>query len=193
MTPQPLQPSSRQPRLASQVAVISPANNSASCSPAPPVLAEPLDLLAEAHLRTCEQCAAELAALRESLALFREASTAYADRQLRLLPRWRIPVRRHVAPPAYFAAAAILLLSVIPMQVAHRRSQLPKPVVAAGASAVVAAGNQARTAESDDALLEDVNSEVSASVPAPMQALDDPTVATESAAVPVETSNQRKD
>jgi anti-sigma factor RsiW len=154
---------------------------------------EPLDPLAEAHLRTCEQCAAELAALRESLALFREASSIYADRQLRLLPQWRIPVRHHVAQPAYFAAAAILLLSLIPMQVAHRRSQLPKPLVAAGASAVVAAGDQARTTESDDALLEDVNSEVSASVPAPMQALDVPIVTTETAAVPVATSNQRKD
>jgi hypothetical protein len=95
--------------------------------------------------------------------------------------------------PAYFAAAAILLISVIPMQMAHRRSQLPKPVVAAGASAVVAAGDQARAAESDDALLEDVSSEVSASVPAPMQALDDPIVATENSAESVATSNQRKD
>ena len=154
---------------------------------------EPSDALAEAHLRACAQCAAELAALRESLSLFREASTAYADRQLRLLPQWRIPVRRHGLQPAYFAAAAILLLSVIPMQMAHRHSQLPKSVVAAGASAVIAAGDQARTAESDDALLEDVSSEVSASVPAPMQALDVPIVATESAAQPVDTSDQRKD
>jgi anti-sigma factor RsiW len=138
------------------------------------------DALAEAHLRACERCAAELAALRESLALFREASSAYADRQLRLLPQWRIPVRHHGLQPAYFAAAAILLISVIPMQMAHRRSQLPKPVVAAGA-------------ESDDALLEDVSSEVSASVPAPMQALDDPIVATENSAESVATSNQRKD
>jgi anti-sigma factor RsiW len=151
------------------------------------------DALAEAHLRACERCAAELAALRESLALFREASSAYADRQLRLLPQWRIPVRHHGLQPAYFAAAAILLISVIPMQMAHRRSQLPKPVVAAGASAVVAAGDQARAAESDDALLEDVSSEVSASVPAPMQALDDPIVATENSAESVATSNQRKD
>lgn len=154
---------------------------------------EPPDALAEAHLRTCEQCAAELAALRESLALFREASSAYADRQLRLLPQWRIPLRHHGLQPAYFAAAAILLISVIPMQMAHRRSQLPKPVVAAGASAVVAAGDQARTAESDDALLEDVNSEGSASVPTPMQALDNPIVATENAVESGATSNQRKD
>jgi hypothetical protein len=79
------------------------------------------------------------------------------------------------------------------MQMAHRRSQLPKPVVAAGASAVVAAGDQARTAESDDALLEDVNSEGSASVPTPMQALDNPIVATENAVESGATSNQRKD
>jgi anti-sigma factor RsiW len=155
---------------------------------------EPSDALAEAHLRTCEQCAAELATLRESLTLFREAGSAYADRQLRLLPRWRIPARPQGVQPAYFAAAAILLLSVIPMQMAHRQSRLSRPAVAAGASAVVAAGNQARTAESDAALLEDVNSEASASVPTPMQALDvpdDPIVAT--ATEPAATPDQRKD
>jgi anti-sigma factor RsiW len=151
---------------------------------------QPSDLLAETHLRTCEQCSAELASLRESLALFREASTAYADRELRLLPPWRIPVRHHVAQPAYFAAAAILLISLIPMQMAHHRSHPPNPAAAVG-SVVVAAGDQA--AESDDALLEDVSSEASASVPTPMQALDNPGVATESSAESTDTSDQRKD
>ena len=36
---------------------------------------------AEAHLKACEQCAAELASLREAITLFREASNAYAERR----------------------------------------------------------------------------------------------------------------
>ncbi len=148
---------------------------------------------AEAHLIVCEQCAAELASLRESIFLFRQASTAYADRQLRLQPRWRIPLPSHVLQPAYFAAAAILLISVIPMQVAHRRTLLHHPVASAVAPTAVSLGNRARTAESDNALLEDVYSEVSASVPTPMQALADPTASTGSDPQSVSTSIQRKD
>jgi len=163
------------------------ARSSGSSDPDP----DPIDPAAEAHLRTCEQCAAELAGLLESISLFRQATGAYADRQLRLQPRWRIPLHRHVVQPAYFAAAAILLISVVPMQIARRHPLQPKPAVAAGASAVVAAHNQA-TAESDDALLEDVNSEISASVPTPMQALDVP-IATDPSAESVQTSTQRKD
>ena len=159
-------------------------------SPGSPSL---VDAVAEAHLRTCEQCAAELAGLRESISLFREASSAYADRQLRLMPRWRLPLRRHIVQPAYFAAAAILLLSVVPMRLARRHSLLPQPAVSAGAAAVVAAGDQAGAAESDDALLEDVNSEVSASVPTPMQALDNPVASADNSAESIQTSTQRKD
>lgn len=151
-----------------------------------------IDPLAEAHLRTCEQCAAELAGLRESLSLFREATSIYADRQLRQQSRWRIPLHRHVVQPAYLAAAAILLISVIPVQLARRHSLTPQPAVSAGASAVVAANNQA-TSESDAALLDDVYSEVSASVPAPMQALDNPIASTDSSSESVQTSTQRKD
>jgi anti-sigma factor RsiW len=151
-----------------------------------------VDPVAEAHLRTCEQCAAELAGLLESISLFRQATGAYADRQLRLQPRWRIPLHRHLVQPAYFAAAAILLISVVPMQMARRHPPQPKPAVASGASAVVAAYSQA-TAESDDALLEDVNSEISASVPTPMQALDVPVASTDPTVESVQTSTQRKD
>ena len=49
---------------------------------------------AEAHLLVCEQCAVELASLREAISLFREASNAYADEELRSRPRWILPARR---------------------------------------------------------------------------------------------------
>ena len=150
---------------------------------------------AEAHLQGCEQCAAELASLRECLSLYREASTAYADRELRRIPQVKLPARRPLLFPglesAYWAAAAaaIFLAALLPMQTLHRRTAQPAPAVAAGAASVSVGS------ESDEALLDDVNREESASVPAAMQALEDPSGSTASAGVETsnQTSDQRKD
>jgi anti-sigma factor RsiW len=150
---------------------------------------------AEAHVKACEQCSAELASLREAVTLFREASSAYADEELRSRPRWEIPARRvftHRLVPAYWvAAAAMFLTALLPLQVLRRHSVAPLATVATSTTDGVAD----RSAQSDEALLEDVNSEISASVPTSMQALADPsndeTVADNESPVP--TSNQRKD
>jgi hypothetical protein len=146
---------------------------------------------ADAHVLTCEQCAAELATLRESLSLFRQASNAYADNELRRLPQVSLPARRLFSPalePAYWAAAAaIVLAAFLPMQVMHQHSLQIAPSVAISVAD--------RPVQSDEALLEDVNREISASVPTPMQALADPTVAVASVDTgsSVTTSTQRKD
>jgi anti-sigma factor RsiW len=153
--------------------------------------------LAEAHLLVCEYCAAELASLRDSLTLFREASDAYAESQFLhqanlIRPRWTAPSRRpalsHLFAPAYwFAAAAMLMTTFLPMQVLHRHT-LPTPQPAAVASVT------ASPVQSDEALLNDVNSEISASVPSSMQALADPTTdeSTVSTDTNETTSTQRK-
>jgi hypothetical protein len=146
---------------------------------------------AEAHLQGCGQCSAELVSLRECLTLFREASTAYVDRELRRIPQVKLPARRRllffpVLESAYWAAAAaaIFLAALLPMQTLHRRAAQPAPAVAAGAA------NVSVGSESDEALLDDVNREESASVPAAMQALEDPSG---SVSAGVETSNQTSD
>ena len=150
---------------------------------------------AEAHLKACEQCAAELASMREAITLFREASNAYANEELRRRPRWILPERRSFSlslVPAYWvAAAAMFMTALFPLQVL-RHHNVPK--APAGVSSV-AVSNAASDAQSDEALLEDVDSEISRSVPASMQALADPsddeTAANSETSVP--TSNQRKD
>ncbi len=142
--------------------------------------------LAEAHIASCEQCSAELAGLRDSLSLFRTATGAYAENEFRRLPQWsasRMPVRQPFFQPAYWAAAAALLLAaILPLQMFHRHS--PKP------PAVVAVTTPDRPAESDEALFESVNNEVSEAVPSPMQALVDPTSGTTGS---LQNSTQRKD
>jgi hypothetical protein len=129
--------------------------------------------LAHTHLLVCEQCTSEFARLRDSLSLFRHASTAYADNQLRRLPQISIPARHMLPfvlePPYFVAAAALLLAAILPMQTWHRHLAQQVPASAASVQ------DRPAESESDDALLEDVSRDLSASVPAPMQALADPT------------------
>jgi hypothetical protein len=143
---------------------------------------------AEAHLLACEQCAAELAGLRESLSLFRMASNAHADNELRQMPRVSLPVRGAFSPalePTWWvAAAAVFLAAILPMQSLRQHTFRSAPAVSVTASD--------SATESDEALLEDVDRDTSASVPAPMQALADPTGSISSTAS-VSTSVQRKD
>jgi hypothetical protein len=130
---------------------------------------------AEAHVLTCEQCAAELASLRESLSLFREATTSFAIHQLRQMPPVVLPARPVVSPAlrsiVLACAAALVLAAFVPMQVLHQRSQ---EAARRAASANAAPRIQHYAAESNEALLDDVDQAASASVPDAMQSLANP-------------------
>ena len=133
--------------------------------------ASPPDGATAAHLRQCLVCADELTEMRKSLALFREASTALAERELSQRPflqRRPAPAQRRLLRPVWcVAAASVLMAAVVPMELRWLRSSPP-----AAAVPMQAAKNQP---QSDAALLEEIDRELSASVPAPMQALADPT------------------
>jgi hypothetical protein len=145
---------------------------------------------AEEHLLVCEQCAAELATLRESLVLFRGATSAYANDQLRNSAPIPVPARPLFSPvlrPMYFAAAAVLMLATfLPVQMLRQRSQRTAQQTASGAATDI----QTYATESNEALLDDVDRASSASVPDSMQALADPTANND---LSVQKSNQRKD
>jgi hypothetical protein len=152
---------------------------------------------ARAHLLACPQCAAELARLRDSLTLFRDATTAHADQLLRRIPRVTLPSRsyRPALESAYWVTAAAMGLAVLLPIKALRQPSLQQPLAST-------AGIAQADAQSDEALLDDVNRDISASVPASMQALDDPTGASPISAqassaasdeTPAQTPDQRKD
>jgi len=150
--------------------------------------ASPNAALAEAHLLTCTRCSAELDELRQSIILFRNAVNAYADEQLQRRSRWTLPAR--LAPtrrfvPAYWAAAAaaMLLTALLPMQVLRHSARPAQPAAVASSAPA--------NAQSDEALLDDVDRAISTSVPTPMQALADPT-ADASNSNSTSTSSQRK-
>jgi hypothetical protein len=142
------------------------------------------------HLAACPECSAELSSLRESIGFFQQASVAFADRELARSER-RVPQpRRMPAVPMqtawWIAAAALLIAALLPLEARWQRELHPAPATAVS--------SHADTAESDEALLEDINREISASVPAPMQALADPTETAQSGVqTSTPTSTQRKD
>lgn len=129
---------------------------------------------ANLHAAECPQCGAEVAALRQSLALFREATAAYAGAHHSGIPAWQPPVRGFSLgsrfQPAYWtaAAAAALLAIILPLQMALRHSQPPS------AQQPVAVASSHPPSDSDQVLLDEVNRELSESVPSPLDALADP-------------------
>lgn len=129
---------------------------------------------AEVHVLHCKECAAELEGLRESLALFREATTSYADGQLRRMPAIVAPGRPLVSPVlrcmVLATAAALVLAAFLPMQMLHQKKQIRRQAVVANS----ATSFEHYATESNEALLNDVDQAASASVPEAMQSLADP-------------------
>ncbi|MGF7180910.1 hypothetical protein [Tunturiibacter psychrotolerans] len=136
----------------------------------------------EQHLQACLICSAELKSLRDSLSHFRDASVAYSRQQFAQSYAQRssiAPPHSLLSQPLYWAAAAVIFVAALFPITLHRQS------VAREAAKTAAVAVQ--TAESDEALLSDIDQKVSADVPSPMQPLVDPTDETTSTS----TSDQR--
>ncbi len=148
------------------------------------------DDLVHEHLRACLTCSAELRNLRDSLSHFRDASTSYARQefvQQSYAQRSSIaPPHSYLSQPLYWTAAALVFVAALFPLSMHRQRPAP-PVTATLASA---SPQTTESAESDDALLADIDQTVSADVPSPMAPLADPTAGTAST---TSTSDQRND
>jgi len=129
---------------------------------------------ADDHLRNCLTCSSELASLRDSLTLFRQAAGSYAAQTYS-----RPAMRRSSIAPApgfrshmlYWATAAALAIAVaLPLSLHRTHTPAPQPVAATTVSA--------QPAESDEALLDGIAQDLSADVPAAMHPLANPTAST---------------
>jgi hypothetical protein len=146
------------------------------------------------HLRACLICSAELKNLRDSLSRFRDASISYASQQSAQLSARRssiAPPQHYLTQPLYWAAAAaIVVAAIFPLSMNRQRAAAPIAAQTTFAAGQAGQTTQARqTRESDEALLEDIDQELSADVPSPMEPLADPTAG---ASVAKSTSDQRK-
>jgi hypothetical protein len=127
------------------------------------------------HLRDCPACADEFASIRQPLARFHSATTAWAGHNA-ATRSWTLPAPPAPIPLAPFrrragwllAAATLLLAAGVPFAIHHHSSSNP-------AHPVAAATSQPSNPIGDEALLEEVNQTLSSSIPSPMQPLADPT------------------
>lgn len=134
------------------------------------------------HLADCPSCTAELASLRTSLSVFRQASTAYAQQQFaQLRVAGTQAPSKTIHQPIYWAAAAVLCIAAALPITLHRQ---PPTEPASSASTL----KQATASQSDEALLDEINQEISAPIPSPMRPLADPTA---SSAATSSTTSQR--
>ena len=140
-----------------------------------------------AHLRACLICSAELESLRDSLSHFRDASVSYSRQEFAQSYAQRssiAPPHSYLSQPLYWTAAALVFVAALfplSMHRQHSISSITMPTLSASSS-------PRQTAESDEALLTDIEQKVSADVPSPMEPLADPTA---SATLVTSTSNQR--
>ena len=131
----------------------------------------------QAHLRACLICSAELRSLRDSLSHFRDASVSYARQEFAQSYAHKssiAPPHSYLSQPLYWTAAAVVFVAALFPLSMHRQRPITHGVTTATLSSP-------QTTESDAALLADIDQEISADVPAPMQPLADPTAGATSA------------
>jgi hypothetical protein len=120
------------------------------------------------HLVECAPCRAEVERLEHGVAIFRSAGVEWSARCLASRPQQlqSVPLRRlSISAMRWTFAAAVplvlLLLALLPLHLFH----LSSPQITHPAVQISAAQN------SDDALLEQVDEQVSVSVPSSMESL----------------------
>ena len=132
------------------------------------------------HLDSCLICTSEVDVLRTSVRSFRDVSVALADRALARKASTR-PFSsiasnrpaRYLTPAFFWAATGILFAAVLPLGLFHQNlNPFLKPHSAPMTATSTA--NTTPTLESDEALLEDINQDLSASIPSAMQPLAGP-------------------
>ncbi len=130
------------------------------------------DAAAVAHLAACPACTSELASLSTGLRNFQQASIRLAELEIARRPTPLLPAARSrsfFAVPAFAAAAALLLAIVFLPQ---HRTPAPDPHAHQAALTPAVAVSDA---ESDEALLNQIDQDLDASIPSAMEPLAGPT------------------
>ena len=131
---------------------------------------------AQPHFRSCSRCQAEVASLRESLAIFRDATTDVAAIAAPKLPpaialtnSWSFGPKVWAA--SFATATAVLAVSISVLHPMHRN---PVTNTTPGS-----APQAALTNESDDALLDGIQQDLSTSIPPSLEPLAVPAASSE--------------
>jgi anti-sigma factor RsiW len=107
------------------------------------------------HLAECSPCREEIAYLQQPLSAFRSIAVAYSAESLASRPQRALAPRQRSSATLRWALAAVVLL-VLALLPFHLFTPKPAPTA---------------VAMSDDALLEQVDEQLSVAVPSPMESL----------------------
>jgi hypothetical protein len=125
-----------------------------------------------------------LTSLRDSVSHFRDASVSYARQEFAQGYARRssiAPPHSYLSQPLYWTAAAVIFVAALfPLSMHRQRAGSPATATVVSTSPQIA--------ESDEALLADIDQKLSADVPSPMEPLANPTAGTIST---ISTSEQR--
>jgi hypothetical protein len=128
----------------------------------------------EAHLASCESCAARLATFRSSIALFNQASTAWSQARSNSISRELTPKSSAFRIlPAWSIAAAFFLAVTLSFLVGMHRGLARRATAMDVAQQHIERrqhiDHQQQEIASDNAMLDAIDSEISQPVPSPVE------------------------
>jgi hypothetical protein len=114
------------------------------------------------HLTECAECRAAVARLEDGLGVYRKAAVQWSAESLAARPQQVLTARKQPVVSLRWAMAAIIPLVLLLIALLPFRASSPRPVQQAA---------QVRDDSRDDALLDQVDEQISAAVPSSMESL----------------------
>ena len=114
------------------------------------------------HLTECDQCRAAVAQLEHGLGVYCKAAVQWSAESLATRPQQFITARRQPILSLRWAMAAIIPIVLVLIALLPFRASSPRPAQPAA---------QIRNDAGDDALLDQVDAQISAAVPSSMESL----------------------
>jgi hypothetical protein len=114
------------------------------------------------HLTECAECRAAVAQLEHGLGVYRKAAVQWSAESLATRPQQFITARRQPILSLRWAMAAIIPIVLVLIALLPFRASSPRPAQPAA---------QIRNDAGDDALLDQVDAQISAAVPSSMESL----------------------
>jgi hypothetical protein len=114
------------------------------------------------HLSECAECRAAVARLEDGLGVYRKAAVEWSAESLAARPQQVLVARKQPVVSLRWAMAAIIPIVLLLIALLPFRASSPRPVQQAA---------QIRDDSRDDALLDQVDEQISAAVPSSMESL----------------------
>jgi hypothetical protein len=119
------------------------------------------------HLTECDECRAAVAQLEDGLGVYRKAVVQWSAESLATRPQQFITARKQPVLSLRWAMAAVIPVVLVLIALLPFRASTPRPAQPVAQISTA----QIRSDAGDDALLDQVDQQISAAVPSPMESL----------------------